>query len=73
MQPTVEQDMIIGRNAVMEALRSNRPIDSVWVASGERSGSIGPILAKCRQAGIPIKETMCVNSLPNVALIIKAL
>ncbi len=57
MQPTVEQDMIIGRNAVMEALRSNRPLDSVWVASGERSGSIGPILAKCREAGIPIKET----------------
>ncbi len=57
MQPTVEQDFIIGRNAVMEALRSQRPLDSVWVASGDRSGSIGPILSKCREAGIPIKET----------------
>lgn len=56
MQPTNELDIIIGRNAVMEALRSGRPLDSVWVASGDRSGSIGPILAKCRDAGIPVKE-----------------
>lgn len=57
MQPGLEQDMIIGRNAVLEALRSGRALDSVWVAAGDRSGSIGPILAKCREAGIPVKET----------------
>ncbi len=57
MQPSVEQDLIIGRNAVMEALRSGRALDSVWVAAGDRTGSIGPILAKCRQAGVPVKET----------------
>ena len=57
MQPSVEQDLIIGRNAVMEALRSGRPLDSVWVASGERTGSISAILAKCREFGVPIKET----------------
>lgn len=57
MQPALEQDMIIGRNAVMEALRSGRALDSVWVANGDRTGSIGPILAKCREAGIPVKET----------------
>lgn len=49
-------DMIVGRNAVMEALRVGRTLDCVWVASGERTGSIGPILAKCKQADIPIKE-----------------
>lgn len=53
----MEQDMIVGRNAVMEALRSGRALDSVWVAAGDRSGSIGPILAKCRAAGVPVKET----------------
>ena len=57
MQPAIEQDMIIGRNAVMEALRSGRALDSVWVASGERTGSISAILAKCRENGVPIKET----------------
>ena len=57
MQPVIEQDMIVGRNAVMEALRSGRALDSVWVAAGERTGSISAILAKCREHGVPVKET----------------
>lgn len=58
-QPQTEMsvdDRIVGRNAVTEALRSGRALDSVWIASGERSGSISAIRAKCRDAGIPIKE-----------------
>ncbi len=51
------EDIIAGRNAVMEALKSGRALDSVLVARGERQGSIGAIMAKCREAGIPIKET----------------
>lgn len=51
------EDRIIGRNAVMEALRSGRSLDSVWVAKGERGGSVGLICALCREKGIPIKET----------------
>lgn len=50
-------DRIIGRNAVLEALRSGRSLDSVWIAKGERNGSIGVIRALCRENGIPIKET----------------
>lgn len=59
MQPITEsipEDRIIGRNAVTEALRSGRALDSVWIASGERNGSINVIRAKCRDAGIPVKE-----------------
>ena len=52
-----EEDRIIGRNAVLEALRSGRSLDSVWVAKGERTGSLGAICALCREKGIPIKET----------------
>ncbi len=51
------QDLIAGRNAVMEALRSGRSLDSVLVARGERQGSIGAIVARCRENGIPVKET----------------
>ncbi len=51
------EDVIAGRNAVMEALKSGRALDSVLVARGERQGSIGAIMAKCRDAGIPVKET----------------
>ncbi len=51
------EDLITGRNAVTEALKSGRALDSVLVARGERQGSIGAILARCRENGIPIKET----------------
>lgn len=49
-------DYIAGRNAVMEAVKSGRPLDSVWIARGERKGSINAIIAKCREKGIPVKE-----------------
>ena len=51
------EDVIAGRNAVMEALKSGRSLESVLVAKGERQGSIGAILARCRESGIPVKET----------------
>lgn len=57
MQPSSEMDVIAGRNAVLEALRAGRPLDSVWVATADRNGSVGVIIAKCREAGIPVKET----------------
>ena len=52
-----ESDLIIGRNAVSEALRADRPIDKILVAKGERNGSIGKILSVSREKGIVIKET----------------
>ncbi len=51
-----ELDLIIGRNAVTEALRSGREIDTVFVAKGDRSGSIGMILSKAGENGAVIKE-----------------
>lgn len=56
-EPKRYEDRIVGRNAVMEALKSGRPLDSVLIARGERQGSIGAIVARCRENGIPIKET----------------
>lgn len=49
-------ELIIGRNAVSEAMKSQRPINSVLVAKGERNGSIGRIIAECRERQIVIKE-----------------
>ena len=51
------QNLIIGRNAVAEALKSGRTIDSLLVARGERGGSIGKIIGQCRDKGIVVKET----------------
>lgn len=49
-------DLIIGRNAVREALKAGRPADSLLVQRGEKSGSIRPIIAECKEKGIIVKE-----------------
>ena len=56
MPTPMQNDIIAGRNAVAEALRAAMPIDSVLVARGERQGSVVPLLAKCKEKGIPVKE-----------------
>ena len=50
------ENLIIGRNAVREALKSGRAVDYVMVAKGDRKGAIAPIIAECRQRGIIVKE-----------------
>ena len=51
-------DLITGRNAVTEALRSGRPIESLLVArSADSSGrSFGQIIAMARERNITVKE-----------------
>ena len=71
-------NIIFGRNAVFEAVRSNREIDRLLVAHSNTSGNMAPIIAKCRDKGILIKEVspqkldfMCNNqSHQGVAVII---
>lgn len=49
------EDVIAGRNAVSEALRSGREIDRVLVAKGA-VGSVSVLVAKARERGIPVKD-----------------
>lgn len=49
-------NIIAGRNPVMEALRSGREIDRLLVAYGQTGGSVTAIIAKCKEKGILIKE-----------------
>ncbi|HZJ77567.1 MAG TPA: 23S rRNA (guanosine(2251)-2'-O)-methyltransferase RlmB [Clostridia bacterium] len=51
-----KDDMIIGRNAVSEALKSGRTIDSLLVAKGSVSGTLLKIAAQCRERGIVVKD-----------------
>lgn len=51
-----ENGLIVGRNAVLEALKSERAIDTLLVAKGERNGSVGRIIAACKDKGTVIKE-----------------
>ena len=50
------ENIIYGRNPVMEALRSGREIDRLLVAHGVSGGSVTAIIAKCSSRGILIKE-----------------
>ncbi len=49
-------DVIVGRNPVMEAVRSGREIDKILIAYGANKGSVQAIIAKASDKGIIIKE-----------------
>ena len=50
------EDIVIGRNGVIELLRSGRPVEQILIAGGESHGSIGRIKAMARDQEIPVKE-----------------
>ena len=49
-------DVIAGRNAVLEALKSGRPVDCLLISKGIQMGQIGRHIAICKERGITIKE-----------------
>ncbi|MBE6554445.1 MAG: 23S rRNA (guanosine(2251)-2'-O)-methyltransferase RlmB [Ruminococcaceae bacterium] len=51
-----ENGAVIGRNAVRELLRAERPIDKLLVQHGERNGSIVVLVAQAIERGIPVIE-----------------
>ena len=52
----IEKDQIEGRNAVTEALRAGRPIDKLFLASGEGDRNLSYLAALARDRGISIVE-----------------
>ena len=55
-QPRTDESLIIGRNAVREALKSGRPVNTLLVKKGERTGALLPLIAECKERNIPVKE-----------------
>lgn len=49
-------DIICGRNSVLELLKSNKDINKIWIERGEKHGSIKEIIAKAKEARIVIVE-----------------
>lgn len=49
-------NLVIGRNAVMELLKSGREIECISVAKGEREGSVTRILAIAKEKGVVVKN-----------------
>ena len=55
--PDAEADGIIeGRNAVIEALRVDTPMDKIYIAKGETDKTLGHIASKARDRGIVVVE-----------------
>ena len=52
----INEDLVLGRNAVLELLKSDRTIEYVCVSKGELEGSIKVILGLARDKGVVIKE-----------------
>lgn len=46
-----DSTLIEGRNAVMELLRSDKPVDKVFLAEGAHTG---PVAAEARRRGVPV-------------------
>ncbi len=52
----LDENLVVGRNAVRELLKSARSIDKIFVLKGEREGSITMLVAQAIEAGIPVVE-----------------
>ena len=50
------EDLVEGRNAVIEALRAGRALDKIYIAKGETDRALGHIAARARDAGIVVVE-----------------
>ena len=50
------EDVVAGRNAVMELLKSSKDINKIFIEKGERHGSINEIIARAKEARIVIVE-----------------
>lgn len=48
-------DVLVGRNAVTEALKSGRGINKLWIASRDREGSVAEIAALAKERGIVVQ------------------
>ncbi len=49
-------NLVVGRNAVLELIKSGREIENILIAKGEREGSVSKIIALAREKGLVIKN-----------------
>lgn len=53
----ITDGLFIGRNAVMELLKSGRQVDKVYVRSGAKDNIVASVCAKANELKIPVVET----------------
>lgn len=53
--PELPEDMLAGRNAVIEALKGSSRINRLMVADGSSEGSIRELIAVAKEKGVPVQ------------------
>ncbi|MGJ7036556.1 23S rRNA (guanosine(2251)-2'-O)-methyltransferase RlmB [Anoxybacillus eryuanensis] len=48
-------DLIIGKNPVLEALKSGREMNKIWIAEGSQRGQMQPIIQLAKEMGITVQ------------------
>ena len=77
---TEDESVVVGRNPVMELLKSDRDVEKLYIQRGEREGSVTKIFALAKQKNIVISEVdkkrldelACGNAHQGVAAIASA-
>ena len=52
----IDENILFGRNSVMEALKGNREIDKVLVQKGEKEGSVIKIISLAKSKSVVVQE-----------------
>lgn len=50
------EDLVIGRNSVIEALKADRTIECIYISNGAKEGSVNAILGLAKEKKLVIKE-----------------
>lgn len=51
----MEEEYIVGRNPVMEILKSDRKVNKIYISKGQLKGAINKIINKAKEKNIPIE------------------
>ena len=51
-----DSSVVVGRNPVLELLKSEKPIEKIYILRGEREGSVKKIFAEAKARSIPVAE-----------------
>lgn len=60
------EDIVAGRNAVLELLKSDKDINKIFISRGERHGSINEIIARAKEKRVVLVEVE-MSKLDNMA------
>lgn len=52
----VDNEWILGKNPVIEALRSGREINTIWIAEGSQKGQMQQVLKLAKENGVIVKH-----------------